>query len=114
METSLLFNKVYGCLLGGAIGDAMGGPVEHWTPEHIRALILGQGAALAGAGLVLGIGLALLGGRVLRRFLFEVSAADPLVLSTVVIGVALATLAACYVPVRRAIRVDPMVALRAE
>jgi predicted permease len=84
------------------------------TPEHIRALILGQGAALAGAGLVLGIGLALLGGRVLRRFLFEVSAADPLVLSTVVIGVALATLAACYVPVRRAIRVDPMVALRAE
>lgn len=31
-----LFKKVYGCLLGGAIGDALGGPVEHWTPEQIR------------------------------------------------------------------------------
>lgn len=37
MENSPLFKKVYGCLLGGAIGDALGGPVEHWTPEQIRA-----------------------------------------------------------------------------
>jgi ADP-ribosylglycohydrolase len=37
MEQSRLFKKVYGCLLGGAIGDALGGPVEHWTPEQIRA-----------------------------------------------------------------------------
>ncbi len=37
MESSKLFKKVYGCLLGGAIGDALGGPVEHWTPEQIRA-----------------------------------------------------------------------------
>jgi ADP-ribosylglycohydrolase len=36
MESSRLFKKVYGCLLGGAIGDALGGPVEHWTPEQIR------------------------------------------------------------------------------
>jgi ADP-ribosylglycohydrolase len=36
MENSRLFKKVYGCLLGGAIGDALGGPVEHWTPEQIR------------------------------------------------------------------------------
>jgi len=36
MENSQLFKKVYGCLLGGAIGDALGGPVEHWTPEQIR------------------------------------------------------------------------------
>ncbi len=34
---SHLFDKVYGCLLGGAIGDALGGPVEHWTPEEIYA-----------------------------------------------------------------------------
>ena len=33
---SLLFQKVYGCLLGGAIGDALGGPVEKMTPEQIR------------------------------------------------------------------------------
>ena len=36
MEQTALFKKVYGCLLGGAIGDALGGPVEHWTPEQIR------------------------------------------------------------------------------
>jgi ADP-ribosylglycohydrolase len=36
VENSRLFKKVYGCLLGGAIGDALGGPVEHWTPEQIR------------------------------------------------------------------------------
>lgn len=36
MSESRLFNKVYGCMLGGAIGDALGGPVEHMTPEEIR------------------------------------------------------------------------------
>jgi ADP-ribosylglycohydrolase len=36
MENSRLFKKVYGCMLAGAIGDALGGPVEHWTPERIR------------------------------------------------------------------------------
>jgi ADP-ribosylglycohydrolase len=37
LEDTLLFKKVYGCLLGGAIGDALGGPVEGWTAEEIRA-----------------------------------------------------------------------------
>ncbi|MBV7333159.1 ADP-ribosylglycohydrolase family protein [Chloroflexi bacterium TSY] len=37
MKESLLFKKVYGCLLGGAIGDALGGPVEQWTPDEIYA-----------------------------------------------------------------------------
>ncbi len=36
MEDTLLFKKVYGCMLGGAIGDALGGPVEHLSPEEIR------------------------------------------------------------------------------
>ncbi|MBI5291336.1 MAG: ADP-ribosylglycohydrolase family protein [Chloroflexi bacterium] len=36
LEQTVLFKKVYGCLLGGAIGDALGGPVEGWTPERIR------------------------------------------------------------------------------
>jgi len=38
IEESLLFQKVYGCMLGGAIGDALGGPVEgrEWTPQSIR------------------------------------------------------------------------------
>ncbi|MCB9457055.1 MAG: ADP-ribosylglycohydrolase family protein [Anaerolineaceae bacterium] len=36
MQKTALFKKVYGCMLGGAIGDALGGPVEHMTPEAIR------------------------------------------------------------------------------
>lgn len=37
LERTRLFQKVYGCLMGGAIGDALGGPVEGWTPDQIRA-----------------------------------------------------------------------------
>ncbi|MBL8164522.1 MAG: ADP-ribosylglycohydrolase family protein [Anaerolineae bacterium] len=36
LQASLLYKKVYGCMLGGAIGDALGGPVELWTTEKIR------------------------------------------------------------------------------
>jgi len=36
MENTTLFKKVYGCMLGGAIGDALGGPVEHMSPDEIR------------------------------------------------------------------------------
>jgi len=84
------------------------------TPENIRSLVLGQGAKLAGAGLAIGLALALISGKVLEGFLFGVTARDPAVLAAVVGVVAVSTIAACYVPVRRATRVDPMVALRAE
>ena len=84
------------------------------TPGHIMGLIIGQGAALAAIGLVLGIVLALVSGRWLEGMLFGVTARDPWILATVTVGVALATLLACYIPGRRAVRVDPMVALRAE
>ena len=84
------------------------------TPENIRSLIFGQGAKLAGAGLAIGIALALAGGRLLEGLLFGVTANDPTILIAVIAVIATATLAACYIPVRRATRVDPMVALRAE
>ena len=84
------------------------------TPENIRSLVFGEGAKLAGAGLVVGIVLALLGGRLLEGLLFGVTATDPRILLAVIVVVAAATLAACYIPVRRAVRVDPMVALRAD
>jgi ABC-type antimicrobial peptide transport system permease subunit len=84
------------------------------TPHQSRSLILGHGARLAAAGLAIGLALALMSGRVLQGFLFGVTPGDPLILALVTVAVAAATLAACYVPVRRAVRVDPMVALRAE
>jgi putative ABC transport system permease protein len=77
-------------------------------------LIFGHGAKLTAAGLAIGLGLALIAGRALQGLLFGVTARDPVIFTAVIVTVATATLAACYVPVRRAVRVDPMVALRAE
>ena len=84
------------------------------TPRNILGLVLGQGALLAGAGLLVGVPLALASGRLLKGLLFGVEPGDPWVLAGVTAGVAVATLLACYLPGRRAVRVDPMVALRAE
>ena len=84
------------------------------TPEDIRALIFGQGAKLAAAGLLIGLTLALLSGKLLQGLLFGVTPRDPVILAAVTVAVAVATMAACYIPVRRAVRVDPMVALRAD
>ena len=84
------------------------------TPGSIMTLILGHGARLAGFGLALGIALALLSGKLVEGFLFGVKARDPLTFVLVTVVVAIATLAACYIPGRRAVRVDPMTALRAE
>jgi len=84
------------------------------TPQNIRRLVFGDGARLGAAGLAIGLALALLSGRLLQGLLFGVTPRDPLILSAVVVAVAVATLLACSIPVRRAVRVDPMVALRAE
>ena len=84
------------------------------TPDDIRALIFGQGAKLAAGGLSIGLVLALLSGKLLQGLLFGVTPRDPVILAAVIGVVAIATMAACYIPVRRAVRVDPMVALRAD
>lgn len=77
-------------------------------------LVLGHGARLAAAGLTIGVGLSLLAGRALQNLLFGVAPWDPLMLAVVPVAVAVATAAACYIPGRRAVRVDPMIALRIE
>ena len=84
------------------------------TPGNILKLIVGQGAVLAAAGLAIGVALSLASGRFLEGMLFGVTARDPWTLLAVTGVVAVATLAACYIPGRRAVGVDPMVALRAE
>ena len=84
------------------------------APGSILALVLRQGAGLAAAGVAVGIALALIGGRLLDGLLFGVTAVDPWTFSTVTLAVIVATTAACLIPGRRAVRVDPMVALRAE
>ena len=83
-------------------------------PRDIMRLILGQGMWLTGIGIVIGV-LASLGlARLMSSLLFGVGASDPLTYIAVVILLALVAIVACYVPARRAMRTDPMVALRYE
>jgi putative ABC transport system permease protein len=83
-------------------------------PAEILRMILGQGLAPALVGVVLALVGALWLTRVLQKLLFEVAPTDPLTYVGVAAVLGLAALVACYVPARRASRVDPLVALRVE
>jgi len=83
-------------------------------PAQIRTTMLKQGMRLLGAGLVLGFVGAIALSRVIRSLLFGVSANDPLIYATVTLVLTAAALFACWVPARRASRVNPMITLRAE
>ena len=82
--------------------------------SHVLRLVVGQGLKLAGAGLALGIVIALALTRQLSSLLFGVSAYDPLTYAGVVVILGIVALLACYIPAQRATRVDPLVALRYE
>ncbi|HEY6804331.1 MAG TPA: ABC transporter permease [Pyrinomonadaceae bacterium] len=82
--------------------------------RQILGLVLRQGMTLALVGTVLGLGLALSLTRVMKKLLFGVSATDPLTLVLVSLVLMSAAFLACYLPARRAARVDPLVALRHE
>jgi len=77
-------------------------------------LILGQGLALAGIGLVLGLAASIASTRLLRSMLFQVQPNDPTVYIAVALLVGVVTLAAGYLPASRAAKIDPLVALRQE
>ena len=82
--------------------------------SHIRKLIFGEGFRLIAGGVVAGAVLSIVVSQVLRSFLFEVQPSDPatlIVVGALFVGVGLL---ACWVPVRRATRVDPLEALRYE
>ena len=82
--------------------------------SHVLRLVVGQGLRLAGAGVVLGVLVALAGMRQLSGLLFGVSAYDPVTFGAVAVLLVLVALSACYIPARRATAVDPLVALRHE
>jgi putative ABC transport system permease protein len=84
------------------------------TPSSLRRLVLGESAKLALFGLAAGIPAALLSAHFLSAMLFAVTPADPLTFTAVALLLALVTLTAGYIPARRAMRVDPLKALRCE
>jgi putative ABC transport system permease protein len=84
------------------------------TPSTVFRLVVGDGLKLTGLGVALGVAASLIVARWLTTLLFNVRPGDPWTLAATAAVLLLVAAAACFVPARRATRVDPMVALRAE
>lgn len=82
--------------------------------RDVWKLVVGQGMALVGVGIGLGLAGALGLTRLMQTLLFKVSPADPATFMTIPILLILVALVACFLPARRATKVDPMIALRYE
>jgi ABC-type antimicrobial peptide transport system permease subunit len=84
------------------------------TRGNVLRMILGEGLRVVLIGVGLGLIEALLLGRLVKSLLFGIQPADPLTFLSAAALLTLVALAACYIPARRAMRVDPIVALRHE
>ncbi|HTG88139.1 MAG TPA: ABC transporter permease, partial [Pyrinomonadaceae bacterium] len=82
--------------------------------RDVLKLVLRSGIVLVTTGLIIGLAGALALTRLMTSLLFEVSPTDPITFGGVALCVIVATLLACYIPARRAIKVDPLIALRYE
>jgi len=82
--------------------------------NDVLRMLIGQGMGLIAMGVVLGLSGAWALTRVMKSLLFGVSATDPLTFAGTAVVLALVGLFACYIPARRAARIDPMTALRSE
>ncbi|MGH9158924.1 MAG: ADOP family duplicated permease [Vicinamibacteraceae bacterium] len=82
--------------------------------RRVLRLVLGEGAVLIGIGLLIGVPGIYAAGGLIRGILVGVTPSDPLTLLAVALGLTLVAMAACYVPARRVLRIDPAQALRQE
>jgi putative ABC transport system permease protein len=83
-------------------------------PTQVLAIVFRQGILIVGLGLLIGAAAAFGLGKLVAGFLVGVGGADPLTFIVVCLAMAVAALTACFVPARRAMKVDPMIALRYE
>ena len=83
-------------------------------PFHVLRLVLGQSMVMLLIGVVIGLAGAFALTRLMRTLLFEVTATDPLTYVSVIGLLTVVALLACYIPARRAAKVDPLIALRYE
>jgi putative ABC transport system permease protein len=81
-------------------------------PKDVLRLVLGQGMAMAAAGVVLGLAAGAAAVGVMSRLLVGVAPRDPATFAAVAVTLAVVVLAACWLPARRATRLDPVAALR--
>ena len=84
------------------------------TPGGVLRLVLSEGARITGGGLALGILVAWSGTRLLRAQLYGVQPTDPLTFLLVVLLLSVVAVVACYLPARRATRIDPLIAIKSE
>jgi putative ABC transport system permease protein len=82
--------------------------------RDVLKLVVGEGMALAASGVVIGLLASVALTRLMKTMLFGVSATDPLTFGSIALLLTAVALLACYVPARRATKVDPMIALRCE
>jgi putative ABC transport system permease protein len=84
------------------------------THGDVLRLVLSQGGKIAAVGIAIGTAASLGLTRLMTKLLYSVSAVDPVTFAIVAFGLAVIAMASCYIPARRTLRVDPLVALRHE